>query len=115
MQHDSRTYLHDIVSAASSIKKFIEDVHYEEFINNLLVRSAVERQFEIIGEALTRIYRHDQAIADQIPKLRDIIDFRNVIAHGYDVIDHEIVWDIIQNHLPELTKKCHDILEKSSP
>ena len=112
MQHDSRAYLYDVISAAESIQKFITERSYDEYVADLLVRSAIERQFEIVGEALTRIARHDPDLASQIPNLRDIVDFRNVIAHGYDVVDNEIVWDIIKNHLPGLIQNCRNILAK---
>lgn len=110
MLPESRTYLHDAVSAAESIQTFIGENDYDEYVANRLLHSAVERQFEIIGEALTRISRHDSTLAAQIPSLRDIVDFRNVIAHGYDVIDHEIIWDIIQNHLQPLIESCRKFL-----
>ena len=113
MKHDSRAYLHDIISAAESIQTFIAGKSYDDYIDDLLTRSAIERQFEIIGEALIRISRHDSDIATQIPNLRDIIDFRNVLAHRYDVVDNEIVWDIITNHLPGLIENCRNILYNS--
>ena len=102
MQHDSRAYLHDVISAAESIQEFITGRSYDEYVADLLIRSAIERQFEIVGEALARIARHDPDLAGKIPNLRDIVDFRNVLAHGYDVVDNEIVWDIIKNYLPGL-------------
>ena len=110
MQHDSRAYLHDVISAAESIREFIDERSYDDYTANLMIRSAVERQFEIIGEALTRISRNDPNLADRIPSLRDVVDFRNVIAHGYDAVDNEIVWDIIKNHLPKLLQTCQRIL-----
>jgi uncharacterized protein with HEPN domain len=110
MQHDTLAYLHDVRTAAENIQKFIGRKSFEEYIADLMIRSAVERQFEIIGEALARIARHDENLAAQIPGLRDIVDFRNVIAHGYDAVDNEIVWDIIKNHLPNLIQTCRNIL-----
>ncbi len=110
MQHDSRAYLHDVISAVENIQTFVSGWSYEDYVGDLLIRSAIERQFEIIGEALNRISRYDPSLATQISNLRDIIDFRNVIAHGYGVVDNEIVWDIIKNHLPDLIEKCRNIL-----
>lgn len=111
MQHDPRKYLHDIISSIENIQTFVGSNDYDTYVSNQLIRSAVERQFEIVGEALNRISRHAPELSDQIPKLRDIVDFRNVLAHGYDIVDHEIVWDILQNHLPELSQICKNILE----
>ena len=110
MQHDSRAYLHDAITAAENIQKFVQNRSYEKYRADLVIRSAAERQFEIIGEALARISRHDPDLASQIPNLRDIVDFRNIIAHGYDVVDDEIVWDIIENHLPNLIRNCRSVL-----
>ena len=112
MQHDSRAYLHDALTASENILQFVEDISFDEYCGNLVLRSAVERQFEIIGEAFSRIARHDVGMASQITSLRDIIDFRNFIAHGYDVIDNAIVWDIINKHLPAMIQDCNMLLNQ---
>lgn len=71
-----------------------------------LLQLAVERQFEIIGEALARLERVDSAhLAEAIPEYRRIIGFRNLIAHGYDVIDDAALWDFVVNRVPELLSK----------
>ena len=111
MQHDSRAYLHDVITAAENIRNFVQARSFEEYRDDIVIRSAVERQFEIVGEALARISRCDPELAARIPNLRDIVDFRNIIAHGYDVVDDEIVWDIIENHLPALIRNCRAILD----
>ncbi len=61
-----------------------------------------EREFEIIGEALSRLRRDFPDEASTIPQLHRIIGLRNIIAHGYDVVDHLILWDMIENHLASL-------------
>jgi uncharacterized protein with HEPN domain len=73
-------------------------------------QAAVERKFEVIGEALTRLVRMESPILDCIPGYQRIISFRNVIAHGYDAIDHEIVWDVVVNHLPALRDEVDELL-----
>lgn len=67
-----------------------------------MLRSAVERQYEIIGEALNRLRRHDPVTAALISECDRIIAFRNVLAHGYDAVDDRISWDIVENKLPVL-------------
>jgi uncharacterized protein with HEPN domain len=75
-----------------------------------MAQAAVERKFEIIGEALNRISASDPAILKRISGYRRIIGFRNVISHGYDVVDLEIVWDAVRNHLPVLIREVEELL-----
>lgn len=69
------------------------------------MRSAVERQFEIIGEALSRLNKSEPTIAARISEYRRIIGFRNVLIHGYDAVTDSITWDIVQTKLPILTRE----------
>ncbi len=74
-------------------------------------RSAVERQFEIVGEAMARLERHDAATAEKITGIRGIIGFRNQIAHGYDTLDLANVDAVIRDFLPILLKETGELLE----
>lgn len=74
------------------------------------MRSAVERQFEIVGEALAQLARVDAAMADRIPNLREIIAFRNILIHGYAVIDRARVWRVIEEDLPRLRAALKELL-----
>jgi uncharacterized protein with HEPN domain len=69
---------------------------------DIVLRSAVERQFEIIGEAFARLARIDAATAQKVPDLRQIIAFRNVLIHGYATVDRARVWRVIEDNLPPL-------------
>ncbi len=75
-----------------------------------MAQAAVERKFEIIGEALNRISGSDAAILQRISDYQRIIGFRNVISHGYDVVDLEIVWDAVRNYLPVLIREVEELL-----
>ncbi|MCH8549237.1 MAG: DUF86 domain-containing protein [Balneolaceae bacterium] len=76
---------------------------YEEFQKDRVLQLAIEREFEIIGEALYRLEKVEpDKLADRIPEYRKIIDFRNILAHGYDIIDEAVVWDFVQNKVPKL-------------
>jgi uncharacterized protein with HEPN domain len=74
------------------------------------LRAAVERWFIVIGEALGRLERIDPEVAHQITDYRKIIGFRNVLVHGYDAIDDQIVWQTIQQYLPVLKGEVDQLL-----
>ncbi len=112
MQHEARKYLFDIVQAANDIQEFTHGLTSAEYIEDVKTQAAVERKFEIIGEALNRVRRLDRGLLAAIPLHERIIGFRNVISHGYDVVAPEIVWDIIQNHLPALKRVVEDLLDR---
>lgn len=77
-----------------------------------MLRSAVERQFEIIGEALVQLSRLDEALAARISEYRRIIAFRNILIHGYAQVDDRIVWDILETKLPILRREVRMLLEQ---
>lgn len=70
----------------------------------------MERQFEVVGEALSRLAKSDPAVADRISRVSRIISFRNVLIHGYDLVDHEVVWDVVDTHLPVLREQVEGLL-----
>ena len=71
-----------------------------------MLQLVVERQFEIIGEALYRLEKVDEeTLARKIPEYRKIIGLRNIIAHGYDIVDDAALWDFVQNRIPELRQQ----------
>ena len=92
------------------IEEYISNLEYSSFIKNSMVQAAVERKFQIIGEALNRIKRLDNPVLQGISEHQRIIAFRNIIVHGYDVIDSEIIWDAIKNHLPMLKEETERLL-----
>lgn len=94
-----------MVTAAAAIHTFIERRTADDYLRDLLLRSAVERQFEILGEALTRALRADPGLADTVPAVKGAIDFRNVIAHEYDALSPATVWDIATGELPALASE----------
>lgn len=76
-----------------------------------MLRSAAERQFEIIGEALNRLSQVDPVVANEIVDLRRIVAFRNVLIHGYATIDDAIVWEVATARLGDLTETLARLLE----
>lgn len=111
MQHDVEKYLIDIRSAAKDIQQFVGIMSFDEYHADKLVKAAVERKFEIIGEALNRIDRLSTATAHSIRDHEKIIAFRNIVIHGYDVVSDPIVWDVIHNKLPTLITDVEQILK----
>jgi len=109
MKHDPKVCLDDAIMACKNIKKFIADIDRDEFINDIKTQAAVERQFEILGESFNRIKNIDQKLLDKIDSWREIIGFRNIIAHGYDVIEYELVWETIKDDIPILLRQLKDI------
>lgn len=101
MQPESLKPLQDIRAAAEYILKKTSGKTKDDYLSDDLLRPAVERHFEIIGEALTRL-RRDSATLFQIPDQKQIIAFRNLLIHGYDAVDSNRVWDAIENSLPAL-------------
>jgi uncharacterized protein with HEPN domain len=110
MSNRARALLSDILSAGNNIQQFVKDVPFEEYTSSALLRAAVERQFEIIGEALARLARYEPELFARVPDARRIVDFRNVLVHGYDIVDDEIVWQAIHEHLPLLLSTVRNLL-----
>lgn len=94
----------DAIAAMTSGKTFVE------FDSDIVLRSAVERQFEIIGEALARLARTDAKTAELIPDLRAAVALRNILIHGYAVIDRARVWDVVAVDLPRLRATLNELL-----
>jgi uncharacterized protein with HEPN domain len=110
MQRDPKSYLWDVREAADAIVSFIEGMNDEQYAATPLVHSAVERKFEIIGEALNGLSKADAAIASRIPDLQRIIAFRNLLIHGYAAVEHGRVWQITREYLPLLRKTVDELL-----
>jgi uncharacterized protein with HEPN domain len=102
MAHDPRKLLFDVIEACKKITEFTAGLSFEQFTSNDLVKSAVHMQFIVIGEALMRLRTTDAVIYNSIPEADRTIAFRHVIAHGYDVIVDELVWEILQEKVPVL-------------
>jgi uncharacterized protein with HEPN domain len=109
-QRDLRPYLYDIIRSANLLGQFTAGKTLAEYRVDALVRSAVERQFEIIGEALNQAGRVDPGLADRISYFRQIIAFRNRLIHGYATVADDAVWDIVERYLPTLVREVTNML-----
>jgi uncharacterized protein with HEPN domain len=113
MQPKTPKLLEDIRDAAAFIREAVAGKTLADYQRDRLLRQAIERNFEIIGEAMNRLAQIDAQVASRISKHRRIIDFRNVLIHGYDLIDHRIVWSTIEEELPVLLAEVGRLLEGS--
>ena len=111
---DIRKYLFDIEKASRLILDFTRGVDRETLLGDELLRSAVERQSMILGEALRQALDLDPTLADRVTDVQPIIAFLNRLAHGYSDIDPEVVWGIAQNDVPKLLDEVRAILAGSS-
>lgn len=102
MQPDAAAYLWDARTAAVLVQDFIEGLSEATYRSDELHKSAVERQFEIVGEALNNLRKADPETAARIPDLPRIIGMRNILAHAYAVIDDAVVWDAATARIPAL-------------
>jgi uncharacterized protein with HEPN domain len=102
MQPKTPKLLEDIRDATAFVTDVTRGVSEVEYQHNRLLCQGIERNFEIIGEAIRRLTQHDLATAQRINGYAQIIAFRNILIHGYDQIDHRVVWQVIQRDLPLL-------------
>lgn len=115
MPRDARAYVWDARAAIGHVRSFVLDKAWEHYEADVLLRSAVERQLEIIGEALNRLSKVDSAAADQIPDLSRIVAFRNILIHGYAVVDDRIVWDVVATRLEALDASLVAMADEDAP
>ena len=102
-------YLWDMLDAAASIRQFAQGATFHEYATNKLIRSAVERQLEILGEASRRVSEGFKEAHPEVP-WRQIVGLRNLLAHEYGDIQHERVWQIATKNIPALIVQLEPLL-----
>lgn len=110
MPPDPRKYLWDALQSAERLDTFRRGKSFADYQSDDLLRSAVERQFEIIGEALNQLSKTDPALAAHVPELPRIVAFRNILIHGYAMVDDALVWQALTERLPELQRTLKELL-----
>lgn len=110
MKDEIKKNLYDVDVSINSIFEYLGDKQdFKEYLNNKLLRRAIEREIEIIGEAISRALKQDPDL--QIENARRIVDTRNWVIHGYDKVDDVIIWGIVVNHLPKLQQEIQKYLQ----
>lgn len=104
-----------VQQAANTIEQFKAGLDAAGYVQNALVRAAVERQFEIIGEALSQLSKVSPELARQVPNLGEIIGFRNVLIHGYAAVNDARIWQITETSLPNLRAAVSALLAELGP
>ena len=112
MQREVRKYLYDASQACEDLIAFTQGKSFDDYLSERLLQSGVERQLMIIGEALNQADKIDPDISDRISAFRQIVNLRNVIVHGYAIIENETIWGILQNDLPILHEQVKQLLEE---
>lgn len=115
MPPDAHAYIWDARRAAALIEGFTSGREWKEYVGDPMLRSAVERQFEIIGEALNRLTKTDPETAGKIADLPRIVSFRNVLIHGYATVDDAIVWEVATQRLHDLIQTLDGLLPEDEP
>lgn len=104
--------LDDIRDAASFILATTTGKDQDDYRNDRLLKQAVERNFEITGEAIGRLFREAPEVAERIGEYERVIAFRNILIHGYDLVDDELVWDTIQEKVPILLAEVEGLIQE---
>ena len=105
MRLEAKKYLFDMQQAAALLQRFTAGKSFADYAADAMLSAAVEREFEIIGEALGQLARLDSQLAAGISEYRAIVAFRNILIHGYAEVDDRLVWDVIETKLPILIRE----------
>lgn len=111
MQHNIPKLLADIIASGEIIVSRSNGKSAEDYRASVDLRSILERHYIIIGEALNRLDRTHPDVASKINARTRSIAFRNYLVHGYDTVDHDIVWQITREPLPNLRETCRSLLK----
>lgn len=111
MDIELKACLYDILNAINEIEVFLIGINdFTIYQKDLKTKRAVERNIEIIGEAMNRALNKENSL--KLSNSRKIVDTRNRIIHGYDSVSDEIIWGIIENHLPVLKQEVEQLLSE---
>jgi uncharacterized protein with HEPN domain len=110
MVRDPRSLLWDAREAADAVMLFTRDRRLDDYIADRMLSAAVERKFEVLGEALNKLSKVAPDLAVKIPELRRIVAFRNLLIHGYASVDDAVVWRTAKDDVPALRETIAALL-----
>jgi len=112
LPHDPEKYLHDVLSSCEFLLEFTAGRSVNDFTRDRAFRSAVERELQIVGEAVIQLERVAPQVAARISEYRNIIGFRHVLVHGYDSVHPATVWKVIELKVPVLATECRTLIDE---
>lgn len=115
MQPRSAALLWDVLTAVQRIQGFVAAKTWDHYAADVLLRSAVERQFEVAGEAMSVLRKLDPATAERVPNARKMVGMRNILIHGYAQVNNETVWQAATTDLGEVVAVVRDLLNEAGP
>ena len=112
MDNDTKTWLYDILQSINEIDSYYDNKPkvFEEYVSDIKTKRTIERDLEIIGEAVNRILKKDKNF--KLDSVQKIVGTRNRIIHGYDKISDDLIWSIVINHLPKLKDEVTGLLDE---
>jgi uncharacterized protein with HEPN domain len=112
MDNEIKTWLYDILQSINEIDSYYENKPrlFKEYVSDIKTKRAIERDLEIIGEAVNRILKKDKYF--RLENAEKIIGARNRIIHGYDKISDDLIWSIVINHIPKLREEVSKLLNE---
>ncbi len=105
-----KKYLYDIINCSEFVLKLTEGKTVDDYNNDRVFRSALERELQIIGEAMLQLDRMSPETVEKISEHRSIIGFRHVLVHGYDSLDPDTVWNVVETKIALLLKQTKELL-----
>ena len=115
MKRDPRPYLHDVAEAAARLGDMIASKTLDDYVGDILLRSAVERQLIVIGEALYQLRSYFPEVAKRIPNSHRFITFRHVLVHSYNQVEPDVAWGLMETGLDKLIKGTASVMAGFKP
>jgi uncharacterized protein with HEPN domain len=108
-----KKYLYDIINCSEFVLELTKDKTVNDYKNDRVFRSALERELQIIGEAMLQLDRVSPEMVEEISEHRSIIGFRHVLVHGYDSLDPNTVWNVVETKIAVLLRQSKELLKQT--